>query len=52
MGLPADHPEKDGVMVDKANIVGEVKKTLARVEQGTTNGVNGVTEQLSSSAIS
>ena len=29
MGLPEDHPEKNGVEVDSANLPAEVKKRLA-----------------------
>ncbi|KAF2099430.1 histidyl-tRNA synthetase [Rhizodiscina lignyota] len=44
MGLEEGHPEKDGVMIDMADLVSEVKKTLARIDQTTTNGFNGMTE--------
>lgn len=30
MGLPSDHPEKDGVLVELANVEDEVKQRLAR----------------------
>lgn len=52
MGLPSDHPEKEGSMVKMTDIVDEVKRTLARIEQGTANGVNGVTAQLDQATIS
>ena len=44
MGLPDGHPEKEGVMIDMADIVTEVKKAITRLDQNTTNGFNGVVQ--------
>jgi histidyl-tRNA synthetase len=40
-GLPADNPEKDGVTVEKANLVSEVKSRLQSMaeRQSLVNGV-------------
>lgn len=36
MGLPEGHPEKDGVLVDMADLVPEVRKRLASKIEGET----------------
>lgn len=43
MGLPEGHPEKDGVMVEVRDLVGEVKQRLKSKEgDGLVEGVNGL----------
>lgn len=44
LGLPEGHAEKDGFLVNMDDMVSEVRKTLAKVEAET---VNGVAEKLS-----
>ncbi|MBE7180096.1 MAG: hypothetical protein INR71_02625 [Terriglobus roseus] len=53
MGLDPGHPEKDGVMVDKAGLVAEVRETLARIdgEAAASNGLDGVAEQLGGASL-
>ena len=44
LGLPEGHPEKDGIMVDKANLVREVR---SRLEQpGATDSVTASMDEL------
>ena len=48
MGLLEGHPEKDGVMVDIGDLVGEVKEKLRRKAEGVeevVDGVNGLSTQ-------
>jgi histidyl-tRNA synthetase len=45
MGLPEGHPEKDGVLVEMANLVDEVKTRLAR--QGQTAAITSSLEGVS-----
>jgi histidyl-tRNA synthetase len=42
LGLPNEHPEKDGVMVEKVNLVAEVKKRLQAVAEQQNSLPNGV----------
>jgi histidyl-tRNA synthetase len=42
LGLPNEHPEKDGVMVDKVSIVAEVKKRLQAAAERQNSVANGV----------
>lgn len=47
-GLPEGHPEKDGVLVEKANLVNEVRRRLkGESEPSQTNGeTDGVVPEL------
>jgi histidyl-tRNA synthetase len=46
LGLPADHPEKEGVLVDKKNLVAEVKSRLAKLgPDSLADRLGGVTMQ-------
>lgn len=45
MGLEEGHPEKEGVLVDLASLVDEVKARLARKSPSLVN-VDGLAEQL------
>ena len=40
-GLPDDHPEKSGVLIDMANLEEEVKRKIAELN-GTASITNGV----------
>jgi histidyl-tRNA synthetase len=44
LGLPEGHPEKEGVRVDLASMVPEIKKRLASIsgDEDATNGMNGL----------
>jgi histidyl-tRNA synthetase len=42
MGLPEGHPEKDGVMVEKVNLVSEVKSRLQALAEQQNSLANGV----------
>jgi histidyl-tRNA synthetase len=45
-GLPADNPDKDGITIEKANLVSEVKSRLqskAEKQDSLANGVGNLT---------
>ncbi|KAL1631506.1 Cytoplasmic and mitochondrial histidine tRNA synthetase [Diplodia seriata] len=46
MGLPDGHPEKDGVLIEKSNMVDEVKKRLADF-----NAASEVTEKMGAASV-
>ncbi|KAJ5729837.1 Histidine-tRNA ligase/ATP phosphoribosyltransferase regulatory subunit [Penicillium malachiteum] len=48
MGLPADHPEKEGVEVEVASLVAELRSRLAQKQTGT---VSSLAEQLQTTQI-
>lgn len=49
MGLPEGHPEKEGVLVDLASLVDELKARIATKEKQTNGaGVSEVAQQMES----
>ncbi|KAJ9648481.1 Cytoplasmic and mitochondrial histidine tRNA synthetase [Coniosporium tulheliwenetii] len=44
MGLPEGHPEKDGVMVEKSNLVQEVRERLRKFKEGEDGTQEGSSE--------
>ncbi|KAJ5659666.1 hypothetical protein N7507_006117 [Penicillium longicatenatum] len=48
MGLPADHPEKEGVEVELASLVAELKSRLAKKQAG---AVDSLAQQLQSAQV-
>ncbi|KAF2754303.1 histidyl-tRNA synthetase [Pseudovirgaria hyperparasitica] len=42
MGLPEGHPEKNGVLVDKANLIPEMKQRLKQYEEKLASQLSGV----------
>lgn len=51
MGLPEGNPEKDGVLVDKSQLVEEVRARLKKFEEGNDNSLSGLETATNSLAI-